>query len=69
MSRHSRRRRKAYRPPTAMDPKQAENYLAGNTPGVMDSYSPTAHTEGREGWVETAANVEELVQWRQYSIH
>lgn len=52
-----------------MDQKQAGNYLAGNTPGVMDSYAPTAHAEGKKGWVETDANVEELVQWRQYSIH
>lgn len=69
MSRHSRRRRKAYHSPTAMDAKQAENFLAGNTPGVMASYSPTARVEGKKGWVETDGNVEQLVEWRQYSIH
>lgn len=68
MSRHSRRRRKAHPVSNAMDQKKAADFLAGNTPGLMASYAPTAKVEGKKGWVETDENVEQLVQWRQYSI-
>ncbi len=75
MSRRSRRRRKLYAPPQTgaqtnlgIDPQQARSFLAGDTPGVMARYAPTAQP-GQNGWTETDDTVNALVEWRQYSIH
>jgi len=51
-----------------MDPQQARSFLAGDTPGVMARYAPTAQPSG-EGWVESDDTVNALMEWRRYSIH
>ena len=69
MSRRSRRRRKSRAPAElGMDPQQARSFLAGDTPGVMARYAPTAQPSG-EGWVESDDTVNALMEWRRYSIH
>ena len=75
MSRRSRRRHKSHAPsgPAAtahlgMDPQQARSFLAGDTPGVMARYAPTAQPSD-EGWVESDDTVNALMEWRRYSIH
>ena len=71
MSRRSRRRAPAEPAATAhlgMDPQQARSFLAGDTPGVMARYAPTAQPSG-EGWVESDDTVNALMEWRRYSIH
>ncbi len=75
MSRRSRRRRKAHPQAGAaapanlgMDPQQACSFLAGDTPGVMARYAPTAQS-GSEGFVESEDTVKALMEWREYFIH
>lgn len=45
--------------------KQAQEFLRGRSPAVMQRYAPDARPDPDEGWVETDETVERLRQWRE----
>lgn len=47
--------------------KQAQEYLRGRVPGVMQHYAPDARPDTDAGWVESDETVRRLVQWREES--
>lgn len=49
--------------------KQAEEFLKGNSPGVMQRYAPDAEPDPEEGWVESDETVQRLVRWREEAIY
>ena len=56
-------------PPVPARQKNAREYLAGRSPGVMQRYAPDARPDPDEGWVESDDTVNALMEWRRYSIH
>ena len=51
-------------PPVPARQKNAREYLAGRSPGVMQSYAPNAAASPVEGWVEDDETVHRLAHWR-----
>ena len=49
--------------------KNAREYLAGRSPGVMQSYAPNAAASPVEGWVEDDETVHRLAHWREEAIY
>lgn len=49
--------------------KNAAEYLAGRSPGVMQSYAPNARPCPAEGWVEDDETVRRLARWREEAIY
>lgn len=49
--------------------KNAREYLAGRSPGVMQSYAPNAADSPVEGWVEDDETVHRLAHWREEAIY
>lgn len=49
--------------------KQAQEFLAGRSPGVMQRYAPNAHASTEQGWVEDEDTVHRLAHWRQEAIY
>ncbi|MGN0652429.1 MAG: hypothetical protein ACI4KN_05465 [Gemmiger sp.] len=49
--------------------KNAQAFLAGASPGVMQAYAPGAKASNEEGWVEDDETVTRLVKWRQEAIY
>lgn len=49
--------------------KQAEEFLKGNSPGVMQRYAPDAVADPEEGWVESDETVQRLARWREEAIY
>ena len=56
-------------PPVPARPKNAREYLAGRSPGVMQSYAPNAAASPVEGWVEDDETVHRLAHWREEAIY
>ena len=55
-------------PPVPARQKNAREYLAGRSPGVMQSYAPNAAASPVEGWVEDDETVHRLAHWREEAI-
>ena len=49
--------------------KQAEEFLKGDSPGVMQRYAPDAVPDPEEGWVESDETVQRLARWREEAIY
>ena len=49
--------------------KNAREYLAVRSPGVMQSYAPNAAASPVEGWVEDDETVHRLAHWREEAIY
>ena len=56
-------------PPGPARQKNAREYLAGRSPGVMQSYAPNAAASPVEGWVEDDETVHRLAHWREEAIY
>ena len=56
-------------PPVPARQKNAREYLAGRSPGVMQSYAPNAAASPVEGWVEDDETVHRLAHWREEAIY
>ena len=56
-------------PPVPARQKTAREYLAGRSPGVMQSYAPNAAASPVEGWVEDDETVHRLAHWREEAIY
>ena len=56
-------------PPVPARQKNAREYLAGRSPGVMQSYAPNAADSPVEGWVEDDETVHRLAHWREEAIY
>ena len=56
-------------PPVPARQKNAREYLAGRSPGVMQSYAPNAAASPVEGWVEDDETVHRLAHWREEATH
>lgn len=57
------------KPPVPARQKNAREYLAGRSPGVMQSYAPNAAASPAEGWVEDDETVHRLAHWREEAIY
>lgn len=57
------------KPPVPAHQKNAQEYLAGHSPGVMQSYAPNAAASPTEGWVEDDETVHRLAHWREEAIY
>ena len=57
------------KPPVPAHQKNAQEYLAGHSPGVMQSYAPNAAVSPVEGWVEDDETVHRLAHWREEAIY
>ena len=57
------------KPPVPARQKNAREYLAGRSPGVMQSYAPNAAASPVEGWVEDDETVHRLAHWREEAIY
>ena len=55
--------------PARTPKKNAREYLAGRSPGVMQSYAPNAAASPVEGWVEDDETVHRLAHWREEAIY
>ena len=64
-------RKQPARTPKQAEPakKNAREYLAGRSPGVMQSYAPNAAASPVEGWVEDDETVHRLAHWREEAIY
>ena len=49
--------------------KQAEAFLRGQSPGVMQRYAPAAVADPEQGWVEGDETVQRLARWREEAIY
>ena len=63
------RKQPASTPPVPARQKNAREYLAGRSPGVMQSYAPNAAASPVEGWVEDDETVHRLAHWREEAIY
>ena len=66
---HTPKQAEPAKPPVPARQKNAREYLAGRSPGVMQSYAPNAAASPVEGWVEDDETVHRLAHWREEAIY